>query len=233
MNNRQNKRPVQGGGRPLRVLFIGNSATYVNKLPETLERLAGQAGYSLKVESVTKGGYTLAQYAVSDALREQIAAGGYDVVFLQENSNCLYSGETRTASKNAHRTLNAFIRDSGARTYLYFRPPTEKDKNGEDSFTQCVTFDAFFGDISAELGAMNAYVNRAFAYAIRNYNFDLWGPDHAHTGVYGGYLAVCVFFATLFHTSATVLDANGLPEEDALTLQEISDKVVLDGVVPW
>ena len=68
---------------------------------------------------------------------------------------------------------------------------------------------------------------------MKHYNFGLWGPDNAHTSVYGGYLADCVFFATLFGASATILDANGLPEEDARILQEIADKIALEGVIPW
>ena len=38
-----------------KVLFIGNSATYVNDIPQTLSRLATEAGYKPEAKSVTKG----------------------------------------------------------------------------------------------------------------------------------------------------------------------------------
>ena len=40
-------------------------------------------------------------------------------------------------------------------------------------------------------------------------------------------------FATLFQTSSTVLDPNGLPEADARVLQDIADRVALEGQSPF
>lgn len=226
----ESKMPQKG----LKVLFVGNSATFYNTLPETLERLATAAGYAISVDSVTKGGYMIEQHAASEALYEKIATGGFDIVFLQENGDGVYFPEKNQPSRDAHARLDKAIRESGAETYLYVRPPSGKDKpNGDNSFAQCVQYDEFFGEIAKNIGAKCAYVNRAFAYAIQNYNFGLWGPDNAHTSAYGGYLADCVFFATLFRTSATALGAGGLPEADARILQEIADKIVLEGVLPW
>ena len=47
----------------MNLLFIGNSATYVNEIPQTLSRLAYEQGYSLQTSQFTPGGYTLAQHA--------------------------------------------------------------------------------------------------------------------------------------------------------------------------
>lgn len=50
----------------MNILFIGNSYTYFNDMPATLEALAQAAGQDAKVFSVTKGGYTLASLASDD-----------------------------------------------------------------------------------------------------------------------------------------------------------------------
>ena len=50
---------------------------------------------------------------------------------------------------------------------------------------------------------------------------------------YGGYLAVCVFYATLTNDSAANLGTDGLPEADARILQQIADRVVLNGENPF
>jgi len=42
-----------------RVLFIGNSLTYVNDLPGTVARLAASVHDSFEVESVAEGGFAL------------------------------------------------------------------------------------------------------------------------------------------------------------------------------
>jgi len=219
--------------KTIKLLFIGNSATYVHDIPQTLASLAGKAGYPVEANAIAKGGYTISQHADSGsdhgkAVLDEIAKG-YDIVFLQDNGNCISSEDMRSASKAACGTLNAAIRAAGAETFIYIRPPYGKDSFGCTPFEQCVEFDKLFLEISKQLGTGNVYVNRAFAYAMNHLPYDLWGPDHAHISEYGAYLAVCVFFSSLFHVSSTVLDPNGLPLQDARALQQAADKIVLDG----
>ena len=79
-----------------------------------------------------------------------------------------------------------------------------------------------------------SYVNRAFAIAIEETNYFLWVSEtNDHMNDLGGYLAVCVFYATLTNDSATNLHTDGLPAADALVLQQIADRVVLQGENPF
>ena len=216
-----------------RVLFIGNSATYRNDIPQMLCGLANRAGFSLEVASVTKRGATLAEHADfetehGDSVLRAITDGAYHVVFLQAHSKCIATEERRAATVDASKRLDAVIREAGSETCFYVRPPCGKDVAGYDSYTQCVEYDKLFSKIAQETGAKNAYVNRAFGYVIKNDpTVSLWGADHAHTSPEGAYLAACVFFSTVFGTTSTVLDSNGLPQELARFLQEAADKVVL------
>lgn len=221
----------------LRVLFIGNSATAVHDLPGTLAALAQKAGYAIECDCVTKDGATITKHANTEnelgmKVLEAINTG-YDIVFLQDNGKCISSDEMRAACREACRTLHAAIQAIGAKTAFYIRPPYGYEVFGRQPVEQCEDFDKLFTSISQEIGTINAYVNRAFAYAIRHTDYNLWGPDNAHISHIGGYLAVCVFFCTLFGVSATVLDANGLPQEDARVMQQIADKIMLEGVMPW
>ena len=43
----------------MKVLFIGNSYTFFNDMPNMLAALAAENGYSVSVDSVTKGGRKL------------------------------------------------------------------------------------------------------------------------------------------------------------------------------
>ena len=76
----------------MNILFIGNSYTYFNDMPATLEALAQAAGQDAKVFSVTKGGYTLASLASDDnehgARVSAMLAGEhkFDCIILQEQS---------------------------------------------------------------------------------------------------------------------------------------------------
>lgn len=222
---------------PLRVLFIGNSATYKNTLPETLCALANEAGYPMVVSSVTPGGYTLTQHA--DAATEHgrrvlnAIAEGHDAVFLQDNGNCVSSPEMSEAARVAFSTLCAAIRRAGSQPMAYVRPPYATEKFGYDVVGQCRALDELFGDLCHVHDAIPAYVNRAFAHAYLTLPYDLWCHDRGHTSLHGAYLAICVFFATLFGVSSTKLGTLSLPAEEARDLQNVADRVALEGLIPW
>lgn len=73
-------------GDTLRVLFIGNSYTDVNNLPDVIRRLAAASGDSLYYKASVPGGTTLEQHSTLPATVSFIAQGGWDYVVLQEQS---------------------------------------------------------------------------------------------------------------------------------------------------
>ena len=208
----------------MRILFIGNSATYVHDIPETLARLATEAGYPTESVRIVKGGWKLSQHAEAGSRALAEIEKGYDIVVLQDNGNCVENEERRAASTSAIEILGKAARESGARVYYYVRPPYGYEAYGRTPIEQCREFDSFFSEIAEREGAVCAYVNRAFEYAIENTDIRLWGDDNAHTSEAGAYLAVCVHFATIYGKSATLLDSNGIDE--AKLLQEIADRIV-------
>ena len=218
--------------KPIKLLFIGNSATYVHDIPGTLASLATKAGYPTETNMVAKGGYKLSQHANistdhGKAVFDEISKG-YDIVFLQDNGNCISSSEMSTATKEACLALDTAIRNSGAVPYIYIRPPYGYNSFDHTPIEQCMEFDKLFCEVADSIGAKNIYVNRACAYAMKHLPYNLWGPDNAHTSEHGAYLAVCVFFASLFNTTSTVLEPNDLPPDDAFELQKVADKIALD-----
>lgn len=217
-----------------KVLFIGNSATERNDIPNTFAGLARRAGYGVEPSVILQDNAKLAEFADPSGERGQMVLRGleesdYDIVFLQGHSGCFTTEQKRQLCIEACKVLDDLIKKTGAKTYFYVRPPLERDLKGYDTYSQCVEYDKLFKEIATDLGATNVYVNRAFAYAMKNLDVKLWGPDNAHTSIEGAYLVACVFFATVFNTTATLLDSNGLPEEIARSLQKVADKVALEG----
>ena len=216
----------------MNLLFIGNSATYVHEIPQTLAKLCAEQGYNVTTSQLTPGGYMLSQHADETTEHGQKVlaeiAKGYDIVFLQDNGNCIATKEKATACHLACDKLINAIRAHGARPMLYVRPPYGKPLADHSPLAQCQKLDALFSDIAGRHGVDCVFVNRAFAQAIQNTEIELWGPDHAHTSPAGAYLAVCTFYATLFGRSATELDTNGLPPDEARVLQSIADRVAQD-----
>jgi len=213
----------------MKILFLGNSATYVHEIPQWLQRAAGQAGYPVEVGQLTPGGYTLYQHADAESEHGQQVlteiARGYDVVMLQDNGNCILSQENRARSRDAAARLCTAIRKSGAKPFFYVRPPYGYASGPYDPLAQCSEFDAHFGAIAAQEGMGCAYANRAFAEAIMHLPYELWGEDHAHTSLEGAYLILCTLSGALFGASSGCLDAAPLDPETARVLQQTADRV--------
>ena len=70
----------------MQVLFIGNSYTFFNDMPEMFANLVRQGGYEVAVASSAEGGWTLADHAASPETAELIAERAWDYVVLQEQS---------------------------------------------------------------------------------------------------------------------------------------------------
>lgn len=58
----------------LRVLFIGNSYTYVNDLPNVFARLAKSGGHRVEAAMAAEGGWTLANHADSARTNDTITS---------------------------------------------------------------------------------------------------------------------------------------------------------------
>src|SRR5215469_3445496 len=79
---------AEAGPSELRVLFIGNSYTYVNDLPGMLAKIAATAGTppTITTDEVVQGGATLQDHWNNGIAQPKIAHGGYTHVVLQGQS---------------------------------------------------------------------------------------------------------------------------------------------------
>ena len=118
----------------MKLLFIGNSATYVHEIPRTLAKLCSEQGLDVTTMQLTPGGYMLSQHADETTEHGQKVlaeiAKGYDIVFLQDNGNCISSREKRKACHDACQKLAKAVKESGAKLYFYVRPPDKKLRCG-------------------------------------------------------------------------------------------------------
>lgn len=83
--NKDVPKPLNKDG-PKRILFIGNSMTYVGNLPKLISQIASEHSHSLTTDSETPGGTTLEQHFNGKA-RSTIQTGKYDIVVIQGQSS--------------------------------------------------------------------------------------------------------------------------------------------------
>ena len=196
--------------RPLRLLFIGNSYTYVNNLPEVFTGLAVAGHHQVETVMVAPGGWRLQDHWEKGEAPKILHDGRWDYVVLQEQStlatNFLLDGKPRVKDDAAFRPWAdkwaAEIGKAGARPVFYLtwaRKATPED--------QSVLTDAYMRAAKANQ-ALVAPVGIAWA-AVRQQHpsIELYYTDGSHPSAAGTYLAGCTFYATIFHASPVGLPA--------------------------
>lgn len=177
--------------KPVRVLFVGNSYTSANNLPNMLVALAASAKPPVRIQAgrFMKGGYTFGRHAKDGACRKMISDGQWDVVVLQEQSQMPF---VRPKLMHADaRKLHAEVQKAGAKTVFFMTWARAHQGEMIEKIAKA------YNGIVAELGAMAAPVGRAWQKALaENPKLKLHAADKSHPNAHGTYLAACVFYAT-------------------------------------
>ncbi len=229
----------QGAAGCTRVLFIGNSYTYVNDLPGTFAEVARSGGRDVEVGMSAVGGATLADHVASADTRAALGAQPWDVVVLQEQSETPASDATRIAVfEPAVRSLATTVTSRGA-TPLLLATWAHRDGSPAQGLTDYRAMqdriDAAYLGIARALGVGVAPVGTAWA-AVRasDPGIELWQADGSHPSVAGTYLAACVFYAAIFGASPVGLGGGGeLTSETRRALQEEAARTVLTDPGRW
>jgi hypothetical protein len=231
--------------QPVRILFIGNSYTYVNDLPLTLVKLAASASEPVPVEfgRVLVGGATLQRHWREGAAVEAIRKAEWDYVVLQEHS--LLGANLADAAPRIPvpdlfyefvRLFNGEIRKTRARTVLYGTWARQSAPELQARLTEA------YRRMARELSALLCPVGIAFQNArILKPDVQLFRPDGSHPSPAGTYLAACVFYAVLTGRSPAGLpsaevavqtasrpatETTRLAQDDAALLQRIAWRTV-------
>ena len=229
------------GRKPVRVLFVGNSYTYGNKLPQVVARLANsdKTVAPMEVQMVASGGKDLIWHSQNAKTLDAIAKGKWDYVILQDQSLTPTLRPQRT--RQGASVLDAAIRKVGARTIFFMtwrRKPTPEllkkfPKMHERNSTTYMT-------VARKLKAAVAPVGYAWKAAYdANPKLPLYAKDNSHPARMGTYLAALVFYSTIYDKSPVGLPAKvilsrkgnhrtvlGIPPADAKKLQPIAWKAV-------
>jgi hypothetical protein len=187
----------------VRVLFVGNSLTEVNDLPEMVEALSRAAGDDppLETGSVTFGGYALEDHLAEGSAARAIAEGGWDVVVLQQGPSALAaSRENLIEFSGRFATL---IRAAGGRPALYGVWPSEDRLFDLDACIESYRRAAIAVD-GLSFPAGGAW-KAAWA---SDPALPLYGADRFHPSGLGTYLAAIVIYSELLDKSP-----RGLPSE--------------------
>lgn len=184
---------AQGQKDTLRVLFVGNSYTYFENLPQVVSVISEQTGTVLITEKITIGGAKLSEHwrgARGLNTVEKIRNGDYDIVVLQEWS--LGTVNERDSAVFYLGLFSKLARDAGAEPYYYLTWGREKIPQQQEVISRV------YRETAALNRATVVPAGEAWARARElRPEIKLYDPDGTHPSDLGTYLTACVFVATI------------------------------------
>lgn len=206
----------------IRVLWIGNSYTYVNDLPKMVAALAQAGGQRpLVQERETPGGCSLEKHWKNGKTLEKIRSRQWDYVILQEHS--LGAIKNPAAMMDHAKQFDVEVKKQGGKTLLYLTWARANAPENQAKISKA------YLDVAGEIKAQVAPVGIAWEKALAaDKERVLHQSDKSHPSAAGSYLAACVFYATIYGKSPEGLPGKvgGLKDEEARILQAIAWQVV-------
>jgi hypothetical protein len=197
-----------------RALFLGNSYTNYNNLPQLTASIAESAGDTLITSANTPGGYTFEGHLTNATSLSLIEQGNWDFVILQQQSQMpafpIMQVELETFPFAAQLNESIIANNPCAETVFYM---TWGRQNGDQQ--NCATWPPVctyegMDDLLRERYMMMAEMNEGIVspvgavwrYLRENHpTIQLFASDGSHPSAAGSYVAAVCFYTSLFRKS--------------------------------
>ena len=230
-----------------KVLFIGNSYTYVNDLPALLSNVAQSAGDSVIYDSNCLGGYTLQLHSTNATTLQKIAQGNFDFVVLQEQSQLpsFPISQVQSSVYPFAKTLDSLINVANPCTETVFYM-TWGRKNGDASncpnWPPICTYSGMdsllrmrYEYMANTNSALVSPVGAVWRYIRNNHpGIELYSADESHPSLAGSFATACTFYSILFRKDPTAITfASTLDSTDAANIRNAAKLVAYDSLGFW
>jgi PKD repeat protein len=233
----------------LSVLFIGNSYTSYNNLPQLVQSLSTSAGKTLNIDSSMPGGYLMSSHLNDATTFAKISQGNWDYVVLQEQSqiptiefyrdNDMYPAMTdlKALIEQYNPCAKIITYMTWGRRYggqqcdpsgTYCSPVFANFNQMQNSLTSA------YLEISEQLNVQCAPVGVVWQNILNNSTHVLHSGDNSHPNMDGSYVAACTIFSSIWKQGASGLSYTaGLSSTLAQYYQLISDNTLFNSTNDW
>ncbi|MGB1038612.1 MAG: hypothetical protein ACPGYY_08190 [Bacteroidia bacterium] len=226
------------------VLFIGNSYTYYNNMPNLLKQIALSAGDTLDVVSHTPGGRRISQHANDPQVYDLIRSRPWDYVVVQCQSQepSFSDGQVATdVFPYAKQICDSIRSNSTCSIPLFYM--TWGRKNGDSRncpfFPPLCTYegmDSILHSNYMKMGEQNdsevAPVGAVWReLRTSSKSIDLYHSDESHPSFMGSMAIAYTFYTSIFRKSPYVASFIGAAsQEDIDSIQNAVDKVLFQNI---
>jgi hypothetical protein len=209
----------------LRILFVGNSYTFVSNMPHLVSLISDSTSVKLVTSKSTASGASLSDHWNGEKglkSKEAISSGKYDIVVLQGHS--METIEEKEEFFRYSKKLSDLVKASGAKPYLYVTWARQKVPQYQETITE------IYQQASEQNDCGLILVGEAWKLArTLRPDIQIFMLDGSHQSDLGAFLTACVFVGVFsgevpvnLPTNYSVKDMNGeqvvLFWEDALDI---------------
>lgn len=217
-----------------KVLFIGNSLTYYNNMPDIFKNLALASGKNVYVKQATIGGVDLRHLVKAQSVINKVNEMKWDYVVLQSDDITAFSDMYQIEIDALESIKKIIYQNNPSSKIIYTMIWGLRDGvsltelNGENVY---YSYDEYFKkiykgtiEISNAVGLSLSPVGWAW-YSVISENTGnkglLFSEDKAHPAPHGSYLMACVMNAAIFNSSSANINYySGIQEERAKYYQQ-------------
>ncbi len=227
---------------PLDVLFVGNSITYFNDLPQTFEAIAEEQGYEMELDQHTPGGTGFVHHVNSATLYQKFRDREWDYVVLQPGSNESpgFSYPIAETIERGERLRDSILKYSPCASIYYYQISYGIVDDSEASFDQYLERSELIKNnitlMSNETDIPFAPVGECFKTSMQTDDSEfLWGGyGDIHPNAKGSFMGACAFYNALFKKEISNSNVNGgLTNEQADYFRGIAQDVTLNNLDDW
>jgi len=228
----------------MEVLFIGNSFTYYNDLPQMVKTLCAEIGVDIKPTSHLAGGESLCGHANNPKVAELISKK-YDIVILQDHSQAPTFTDVRTKTikclEDFYRphfekagTKNVILyhtwgRREGTKTFNGFETMQKALDDGYEQYAKALSSSLFTVRTAPVGPSFGVVYHRSQPNPLEESSlfFRLYDDDSSHPSPIGSYIAACCMFTYITGKSPVglVYRPRSVSEEERSIVQNIVAKV--------
>ncbi len=234
--------------RTYHVLYLGNSLTYVNNVPDLVAQIAMSHGDTIIWDSNTPGGHKILQHSTNPVSLTKISDQKWDIVIIQAQSQetAFPDGQLDVEIYPPAEFLTDSIhRNNTCTRVLFYMPAGWKygDNLNCSALPEICTYEGQFARIrqthlnisdSMNAGIIPSGISYYRSRAIDS-TINLWSSDNVHPSIKGSYLTALNVYASITKkaTVGTTYMPSGVSSIEASYLQNITDTVVFDSLSEW
>lgn len=229
------------------ILFIGNSYTEVNDLPNVLSNVAASVNIEMTSERNTPGGCTFMQHCNNQSMT-LIKQGGWDIVVLQEQSQNPSFPDYQVQAEVfpfAKRLVDSIYKYNDCAIPMFYMTWGRKygDAGNAAEFPPLGTYEGMdsllyerYMYMKETNNAAVSPVGRVWRYLRNNHpNIELYQGDNSHPTLAGTYAAACSFLAAIWSIDPTLVTyvPYAIDPTEAAQIRAAAKAVVYDNLPQW